>query len=155
MALARANPSPTRARRRSPCQALAQAALLTASLAFAGCRATPVPSGGAGRDGQRTSASFRLRTLRADLPPSVRVPAIAAAAEDALRDRGYAVTSSRVTADSASISAEAPDAGLFESIEVSARQSARGTRVTVVCEPLGNRTLSSAVLDAILARLGL
>jgi hypothetical protein len=153
--MARARPTPAASRPRTRiARAIAPAALLTAALVFGGCRATPVAAGGSG-GGERTSASFRLRTLRADLPPGVRVPAVAAAAEDALRDRGYAVTSSRVTEDSAHLSAAPPDADLFESVDVSARQTAGGTRVSVVCEPLGNRNRSSAILDAILARLGM
>ncbi len=118
---------------------------------LAGCQSHPAP---AGSDRQQV-ATYRGRTLSTDLPPQVRVPSIAAAAEMALRHRGYSVTHTPTTEDYARIEGEAPKSGWCERIVIRARQTPSTTRVEVVAEPLGDQTLSRAVLDELLANLGM
>jgi len=127
---------------------LVAAALVVAGMS--GCRATPAYQGG-----QRSVlATYRFRRLTADLPPTVRVQAVVAAARQALAHRGYAVTPG-TTEDSGRVLATAPSAGMLESVEVSARIVPDGTRVEIIIDPLGNQVESRAILDAILARLGM
>jgi len=99
-------------------------------------------------------ATFRGRSLTADLPPEVRVPSVAAAAEITLRRRGYGVTRSQATEDFAKIEGEAPRSGYCEYVVIRARQIPNGTRVDIVAEPIGDQTLSRSLLDEMLAGLG-
>ena len=100
-------------------------------------------------------ATYKSRELTADLPANVRVPSVAAAAELALRHRGYAVTISSKTEDFARIEGEAPQSGAFERVIVRARQTPGNTRVQIVAEPLGDQTLSRSLLDEMLSGLGM
>lgn len=100
-------------------------------------------------------AAYRVRKLRTELPPTVRVQAVILAADAALRDRGYAVTSSRATEDAGHVEAEPRDAGSFDSVEVTARVIPAGTRIEIRVNPWGDEAKSRAILDGILARLGL
>jgi hypothetical protein len=115
-----------------------------------GCKATPGYQGGH----RAILATYRFRTLTADLPATVRVPAVVAAARQALADRGYAVRPAR-TEDEGTLEATAPEASDFERVVVSARLTSGGTRVQVTVEPLGDQAESRAILDGILGRLGL
>jgi hypothetical protein len=123
---------------------------LAAATVLAGCRGTSEPAGSS-RDQE---ATYRRRTLSTDLPPQVRVPSVAAAAEMALRHRGYAVTRSPTTEDYARIEGEAPNPGWCEKVVIRARQTPSRTRIEIIAEPLGDQTLSRAVLDEMLVALG-
>lgn len=107
----------------------------------------------AGPERQQT-ATYRLRVLTSDLPPQVRVPSIAAAAEATLRHRGYSVTST-ATEDYMRVEGEAPNAGWGERVVIRARQTPGKTRVEITAQPLGDQVLSRAVLDELLASLGM
>ncbi len=101
-------------------------------------------------------AGYNIGTLEADLPDQTRPQAVIAAGEAALRHRGYSVTSNTSTADRGSVEAKPPHAGLFDgTTEVWARLGSYGTRVGVKVGLAGNETESRAILDDILARLGL
>lgn len=116
-----------------------------------GCQSRPAAT----KSGERQSATYQGRTLSADLPSQVRVPSVAAAAEMALRHRGYAVTRSPTTEDYARVEGSPPQAGWGERIVIRARQSASKTRVEVVAQPLGDQRLSRALMDEMLVNLGL
>ena len=125
--------------------------LVFAAILMAGCKAR-VEQAGTRRD---VAAAYRIRTLSADLPGDISVHAAAAAAHSALRGRGYVITRSEVTADSARIEARAHGAGAFDKTVVQARPASDGAvRITVTAEPLGDERASRAILDAMLARLG-
>jgi hypothetical protein len=126
--------------------------LATVTLAIlAGCSAKPAYQG----QDRGVLAVYRFRTLSATLPGEIRVPAIVAASEAALRQRGYTVTHSSMSEDSARIDAEAHDAGLLESVCVKARvRPGEETSLDIRFEPLGDQTKSRALLDTILAQLG-
>jgi hypothetical protein len=53
------------------------------------------------------------------------------------------------------VTAEPPRAGFLESVEVSVRRRADATRIGVVVKPMGDQDRSRAILDAVLARLGM
>ena len=91
----------------------------------------------------------------------MRVPAVMAAAESALVQRGYSVVSRRGTEDSGRVEAVPPGArhsvwpGASERVLVSARVTPRGTQVKVTVEPLGDEAIARAILDDMLYRLGI
>jgi hypothetical protein len=101
-------------------------------------------------------ASYNFRTLTCSVERDVRVPAVIAAAEVTLRQRGYSINSSRTTEESGEVEAEPFDANILESVIVKARQD-RGlsTKIDVRIEPLGDQVKSRSILDAILSNLGL
>lgn len=113
------------------------------------CSSDPVPVGG--KPG--TQAVYSVRTLEATLD-SVPVEAAAAAAQAALRDRGYTIRSSSATPDRARIVAVPFDASLLEQVVVSASGAGGSSRLRIRVDPLGDQALSHAIMDAILARLG-
>jgi len=144
--------------------ALAAAGVL---LCLAGCRATPGYQGGTtvggangrsgGQDQRRILATYRYRRLTSDLPGPIWVTAVIAAATQALAGRGYAVER-RLTHGSGQVVASAPGSGMLDKVTVSAREvsgSGGAVRVEIVIDPLGDQTESRAILDAMLARLGL
>jgi hypothetical protein len=108
-------------------------------------------------------ASYSFRTLTADLGADLRVPAVVTAAEFALADRGYTVSSRWMTEDAGRVIAHAqgsaigfgPRDAMLEKVVVSAALTASGTRVKVTAEPMGNEAFSRAILDDMLRRLGL
>lgn len=126
-------------------------ALVAACGAAFGCQTRNAAQG----SDRTVIASYRGRELTADLPPHIRVPSIAAAAEATLRHRGYGITTKASTEDYARVEGEGPRAGVLERVIVRARQTPGKTRVQIVAEPLGDQTLSRSVLDEILASLGL
>lgn len=101
------------------------------------------------------SALYALTTLSADLPDETRVPAIIAAADHALRSRGYAVTHRSSTLDTGRVIAEAHGSTVLERVVVTASITSVGHRVTITCQPIGDEAASRAILDAILTRLNL
>lgn len=126
------------------------AVCMVAALVAAGCKSTVESQGRS-----RTSAAYSAGTLSADLPSTVRVQAAIAAAESALRDRGYTIGTRRATEDTGFVEAKAPRAGWLEKTTVAAKISGGGTRVTVNVEPWGDQSLSRAILDDVLKRLGM
>jgi hypothetical protein len=120
-------------------------------LALIGCKAKP---GAQGTD-RTILAAYGVRKLRTELPSSVRVPAVVAAADGALRDRGYGVMSSHATEDSGRVVGEARGGGPLQSVVVLSRVVPDGTRVEVLLKPWGDEERSRAILDDILVRLGL
>lgn len=128
---------------------MAAAALALASLG--GCKAK---SGYQGSD-RDVLAAYGVRKLRTELPATVRVQAVVAAADAALRDRGYGVTKSHATEDAGRVEAEPRTAGPLQSVVVTAKVIPDGTRVEVLMKPWGNEAKSRAILDGILVRLGM
>ncbi len=106
-------------------------------------------------------ATYSGPTLSAELGVDVRVPAVLAAAESALVQRGYSVVSRRGTEDSGRIEALPPGVGragkpgVWEKVWIAARVTSRGTQVKVTAEPWGDEAISRAILDDLLYRLGI
>lgn len=124
--------------------------LVLALVLLTGCKAR-IEGAGQSREVQ---ASYQLRSLSADLTDGVSVRAAAAAAESALRSRGYVITSSNTTADRSRIEAKSSGDGIFDKMVFEAAVITGGTRASFTAEPFGNESTSRAVLDAMLARLG-
>lgn len=147
------HPRPTRWPINSPMRILIP--LLLAAF-LAACASEPVAQGQS-----RTLATYSFGTLEATLPDSARVQAVTAAADATLRARGYAVTSTRGTADMSYVYAKSsvrqgpmamPSKGY---VAVEAKVVAGGTFVTVKVGDFGDEPESRAILDDVLRRLSL
>lgn len=103
---------------------------------------------------RETEAAYSLRSLTSSLPEWVTPQAVAAAAEQTFRDRGYSVVSSDSTTDSAKVVAREPGKGPLKKHVVTASWNRAGSSVSVVSKPLGDQTRSRAILDGVLGRLG-
>src|SRR5690349_8903028 len=116
-------------------QATTWALAATATFLMApGCQSVPSQ---VGRDGQY-QAVYHRGTLWADLPATIRVPAVVAAADMGLRDRGYAVRTVRTTDDYGRLVAEPHNPGLLESVAVDVRPEDGALRVGVTVKPMGD-----------------
>jgi hypothetical protein len=101
-------------------------------------------------------ASYNFRTLTCSVEREVRVPAVIAAAEVTLRQRGYSIKASRATEEFGEVTGEPFDANILESVVVKARQDKNlSTTIDVRVEPLGDQARSRSILDGILSNLGL
>lgn len=125
------------------------AALAAGVLLAPGCTPKPVP---AGRGDIMTTYSFG--TLSAGLPPDLPVLTAAAAAESALRARGYVVVRRTSTADLARLEGRRSGENSWDKAVITVRRSADGIAMDVKSEPWGNEPESRALLDAALARIG-
>jgi hypothetical protein len=105
-----------------------------------------------GRD--HMTAAYSLGTLTCNLGDDVRVPAIMAAAEGALRGRGYSISSKASTDDRGRIYARAPRESQIEGVSIEARVTSAGHEVVIHVDPLGDDARSRVLLDDVLARLG-
>ena len=99
-------------------------------------------------------ASYSGSTLEANLPSSVDVLAVQAAAESELRSRGYVITKAHGTADSMRVVARAGGQRRDDEVTVSARARGRATSVSVENGLFGDEAASRVVLDGVLKRLG-
>jgi hypothetical protein len=120
-------------------------------MSLGGCKGTQAYQGSQ-RD---ILATYRVRRLTADLPGTVRVPAVVAVGKAVLMSRGYTVTTANATEDTGQLEAEPVDARILESISIDIRQRGAGVRVQIIAEPIGSQTKSRAILDAMLSELGL
>lgn len=129
----------------------ARIAVIASAVSLASCASQEVESQGA----SRTSASYTIPSLTTSLPEWVTPQAVAAAAEQTLRDRGYTITSSSATTDRVKVVAREPNTGPLKRYVVKAEWTRSGSAVSVKCDPLGDQVRSRAILDGILSRLGL
>lgn len=119
--------------------------------ALAGCR-SDLGTAGYRRE---ITAAYRWRTLTCDLPAEVRIPAIVSAADAELRRRGYAVDRAAVTLDEGRLTGQRYDNDRLERVVVNVQPLRNGEhRVQITIEPLGNQAQSRAILDGMLAQLG-
>ncbi len=102
--------------------------------------------------GQRVVAQYSGRTLFAELPSSVRVGAVIAAADENFRSHGYTVLDKDSTDDEGRCVAHAPGKDITR-VVVRSKRGAHGTEVTVVYEPFGEEELSRYHFDGILQHL--
>jgi hypothetical protein len=94
-------------------------------------------------------------TLRANLPTESRVPAVMAAAEQTLRNRGYTIVSSAATEEKGEIIAHPPSSDRFPRVVIESSRGVSSTIVDVSVEPFGDQDLCRSVLDGMLQKLGL
>lgn len=119
------------------------------AMALIGCKAKPAWQGRGD-----VLALYEYRTLKAEFPDQIGVPAVVASAETALRSRGYAITRSDWTRDKGVVHGKKPNPNWLEKVVVIVHLSRLGTRVEVRMDPWGNEAQSRAILDDMLVRLG-
>lgn len=120
-----------------------------ALIALAGCEATPKQQGSQ----SQLTATYRMGALSAVIP--AKVPAVMAAAEQTLRDRGYAIVSSASTTEQGGIVARPPSYNLGKTLKIDVASTATDeTSITLSAQPW-DETLLRITLDRILARLGM
>lgn len=120
-----------------------------ALLALAGCEATPKQQGSQ----SQLTATYKMGALSAVIP--AKVPAVMAAAEQTLRDRGYAIESSASTTEQGGIVARPPAYNLGKTLKIDIASTASDqTSITLSAQPW-DETLLRITLDRILARLGM
>ncbi len=119
--------------------------------ALVSCNSAEVQTQGS----RETEASYSLRSLTSALPEWVTPQAVAAAAEQTFRDRGYSVVTSSSTTDSAKVVAREPGKGPLKKHVITASWNRAGSSVSVVSKPFGDQTRSRAILDGVLGRLGI
>lgn len=136
---------------RSSITILPATVILASLCALASCNSAEVQTQGS----RETEASYAMRSLTAALPEWVTPQAVAAAAEQTFRDRGYSVTSAVATTDSVRVVAREPNTGTLRKLIVTASWNRAGSSVSVVATPLGDQVRSRVILDGVLARLGL
>lgn len=129
---------------------LAAAGLVAAMLAGPGCATHRVRQ----RADEGITASYAFRTLYTELEPTVSVPTATAAAEQALRARGYAIAESATNEDRGVVVAKHAGAREFEKTVVESRVTKTGTSIAVRVEPFGDEAASYAIMDALLSRIG-
>lgn len=84
----------------------------------------------------------------------MRVPAAIKAGEAALYGRGYTIRKSEATEDSGRVVGLPPHAGMLDEVVIWSYLTARGTKIKIRVKPLGSENKSRAILDDMLARLG-
>src|SRR5688500_3583949 len=101
--------------------ALLAALLAPATLIGSGCTASP-----RAEDDGGITASYSFRTLYTELEPTVSVPTATAAAEQALRARGYAIDRSSTSEDRGLVVAKRSGDREFEKTVVESRVTKTG-----------------------------
>lgn len=120
-----------------------------ALIALAGCEATPKQQGSQ----SQLTATYKMGALSAVIP--AKVPAVMAAAEQTLRDRGYAIVSSASTTEQGGIVARPPSYNLGKTLKIDVASTATDeTSITLSAQPW-DETLLRITLDRILVRLGM
>ncbi len=112
------------------------------------------PSVGAQGRGRDIMATYSVRTLSVQLEAALQVLTVQAAAESAVRSRGYIVTSATGTADTMRVEAKDSGSGDWDRLVVEGCVKQNSTEISVRCEPWGDEGVSRAVMDAVLIRLG-
>lgn len=118
-------------------------------VALSGCEATPKQQGSQ----SQLTATYKMGALSAVVP--AKVPAVMAAAEQTLRDRGYAIESSASTTEQGGIIARPPAYNLGKTMKIDVASTANDeTTISLSTNPW-DETLLRITLDRILARLGM
>lgn len=102
---------------------------------------------------QRVVAKYTGRSLFAEVPSTVRVPAVIAAADEVARARGYTVLKTESTEEAGMISSVPPAKDSIQQVIVHANTGDHGTVIQVTYSPFPDRQLCESIFDAILARL--
>lgn len=131
--------------------AMVLGSLLSGALLLGGCARPMVATQGR----SAITATYSFPTLSALLPPEARVPAVIAAAEDAMRARGYSIGDSTATDEMGKVIGRPPSTSSIPYAAVSAKRVWGGTRVEVEWQPLGDEAVCRSILDGILQRLDL
>jgi hypothetical protein len=101
----------------------------------------------------RVVAKYGGRSLFVEVPETVRVPAVIAAADEVVRSRGYSVLRKESTEEKGMIASVPPAKDTIQRVIVRAEAGDHGTAIRVSYEPFPDRRLCESILDAILAKL--
>lgn len=101
----------------------------------------------------RVVAKYGGRSLFAEVPDSVRVPAVIAAADEVVRGRGYSVLRKEATEEVGVLASVPPAKDTIQRVMVHAEKGDHGTSIRVAYEPFPDRELCESIFDAILAKL--
>ncbi|MFN7021549.1 MAG: hypothetical protein ACK4WH_09515 [Phycisphaerales bacterium] len=137
-------------------------------IVMCGCASDPQPVGRATDRSELGArdvlAKYSGSTLKARLEPVYSVLTVRAAAEQALRSRGYTITESSASSDRARVVGRAAGSGPglvtivgtvgVEQVVVEAAAISNATELRVRFEPWGDEAQSRTVMDAVLTRLG-
>ena len=124
-------------------------AVLVAFLLLPGCSPTSYAFG------DHVEARYANRTLTARLPDTQRVPAVMAALDEVLRDRGYTVVESSTTEDFGKVVARAPRYRVYPRVVIEARQTADACVVSMRNDPFGDQDQVEQMMRALIERLGI
>lgn len=102
--------------------------------------------------GRDVEGTYLLGTLSAEVPD--RIPAVIAAADAALRGRGYTIVARVATEDRGEVVARPYRPGPLERIIVGAELTDAGSEITVAMRPIPDQRASLAIMDDLLRRLG-
>lgn len=129
--------------------------IATAACALPACQSSaPEPIGMAG--GNALTASYSMGTMSTDVNrPGIGVREVASAAEAIFRRRGFTVRTVNVTGVKARVTAQEPGEGEFRATVVTAETTPGGVRISVRCEPFGDKDRSRVMMNDVLGRLGL
>ncbi|MEZ6234812.1 MAG: hypothetical protein R3B68_11535 [Phycisphaerales bacterium] len=99
-------------------------------------------------------SAVSLGVLEASLDEPLPVRSVAAAAEAALRDRGYTVVSARTTDEAARLEASPPGRSMSPRWRVDVRADGAGkTSIALTRRPWADGAAARVLMDAILQRL--
>jgi hypothetical protein len=122
--------------------------------ALGGCQSKPQAVGMPG--GNPLTATYSMGTLSTNVVRAGIGPReVASAAEAIFRRRGFTVRQSKITGESARITAQEPGEGEFRATVVTAERISGGVRIGVRVEPFGDHEQSTIMLNDLLARLGM
>ncbi|MEQ9096730.1 MAG: hypothetical protein RIE32_10755 [Phycisphaerales bacterium] len=141
------------AKARHPAALLIALAVPAAPLLVGGCQTSERYQGES-----RTVATWKGRTLSAEVPDAVGVPGAHYAAVEALQARGYAIVADEATADRGYLAARGPDGtvlGDYRRVVVRTALTPAAVGVEISLEPAGDEVAARAILDDVLRRLGL
>ena len=136
-------------------QSVALIAAIVLAAVLTGC-ASDMPQGRTGLNARHDG----MHTLQTALPPTIQVSSALAAAEHALRRRGYVITKDVVTEGAGRVVAEEHERGWLNrltrrTVVVRADVHESGTRVRIMITPTGEEWESREVLEEMLRLLAL
>ncbi len=117
---------------------------------FAGCKTT-YSTHQLGE--QRIVAKYSGRALFAEVPETVRVPAVIAAADEVARARGYTVLKKETTEENGIITVVPPARDSITQLVIHADRVDVGTAIRISYQPFPDRQLCESFFDAILAKV--
>jgi hypothetical protein len=126
------------------------AVALGAMAFFAGCKTTYSTHQ---LGDQRIVAKYSGRALFAEVPETVRVPAVIAAADEVARARGYTVLKKETTEEKGIITVVPPARDSITQLVIHAERVDVGTSIRVSFQPFPDRQLCESFFDAILAKV--
>ena len=93
-------------------------------------------------------------SLSANLPPEMGVLTVGAAAESALRGRGYVIDAASGTKDHVEVIGRASVHSGLDTVHIESALTPTGTSICISVGMFGDQSASRAILDDVLSKLG-